>query len=299
MRKLLNPEIALGFSIATVLWIGALGWQASYAPTDSEKRQCEESATKSDHKTEECKTLWQRTTTDPVAFFTFWLVVSTLGLSVSTVLLWIAGEKQFDFLTRNATEQSIDTKNSIAEAARSASAMEGVAEGIAISSKAAQESVTTLKERTAMQMRAYVAVLVGAAIYQERERGLRFEARPLIVNTGHTPAHNLGFQAAAKIMAIPLADDFDFPIQEQRIGAAMLGPQQNFTMKVIVPDFVDDEEVAAIKQGDEKALCVWGLVTYTDAFGEPRETRFSQMVFWLRDDSGITGHYTQQHNEAT
>jgi hypothetical protein len=100
-------------------------------------------------------------------------------------------------------------------------------------------------------------------------------------------------------MSIPVADDFDFPIPEQRIGAAMLGPQQNFTMKVIAPDYVDDEEIAAIKRGDGKALCVWGLVTYTDAFGEPRQTRFSQILFWLRDDSAITGQYTQQHNEAT
>jgi hypothetical protein len=94
MRKALNPEIALGFLIATALWIGVLGWQASYAPTDSEKRQCEETARKSGHKTEECKTLWEKTTTDPVAFFTFWLVIFTGVLGASTVLLWRAGVRQ-------------------------------------------------------------------------------------------------------------------------------------------------------------------------------------------------------------
>jgi hypothetical protein len=31
---------------------------------------------------------WEKATTDPVAFFTFWLVISTVGLGVSTVLLW-------------------------------------------------------------------------------------------------------------------------------------------------------------------------------------------------------------------
>jgi hypothetical protein len=71
-----------------------LGWQASYAPTDSEKRQCEESATKTGHKAEDCKTLWERTTSDPVAFFTFWLVVFTGGLGISTILLWRAGVRQ-------------------------------------------------------------------------------------------------------------------------------------------------------------------------------------------------------------
>src|ERR1700732_188097 len=69
MRRLLNPEIALGFLAATVLWIGVLGWRASYAPTDSEKRQCEETARNGGFKAEECKSIWERTTTDPVAFF--------------------------------------------------------------------------------------------------------------------------------------------------------------------------------------------------------------------------------------
>jgi hypothetical protein len=100
MRRRLNPEIALGFLLATVLWIGALGWQASYAPTDGEKRQCEEAATKSGHKTEECKTLWERTTTDPVAFFTFVLSISTVGLWIVT---WQSGKRQ----SRDMTE-SID-----------------------------------------------------------------------------------------------------------------------------------------------------------------------------------------------
>jgi hypothetical protein len=94
MKRWLNPEIVLGFLIATVLWIVVLGWQASYAPTDSEKRQCEEAATKEGRKAEECKTFWEKTTTDPVAFFTLWLVVFTGGLTVSTILLWRAGERQ-------------------------------------------------------------------------------------------------------------------------------------------------------------------------------------------------------------
>src|SRR6202035_1420727 len=59
MKRLLNPELALGFLIATLLWIGVLGWQASYAPTNSEKRQCEETARKSGHRSEECKSVWE------------------------------------------------------------------------------------------------------------------------------------------------------------------------------------------------------------------------------------------------
>jgi hypothetical protein len=105
MRRLLNPEVALGFLLATLLWIGVLGWQASYAPTDSEKRQCEESAAKTGHKAEECKTLWERTTSDPVAFFTFWLVVFTGGLGGCTIMLWLAGERQLRHAETTAKRQ--------------------------------------------------------------------------------------------------------------------------------------------------------------------------------------------------
>jgi hypothetical protein len=122
MRKLLNPELALGFLIATILWIGVLGWQASHAPTDSEKRQCEESAAKSGHKTEECKSIWEKTTTDPVAFFTFWLVIFTGALGVSTVMLWRAGEKQIKLSAETAAAQSRDMSESIEAAKRSADA---------------------------------------------------------------------------------------------------------------------------------------------------------------------------------
>ena len=106
MWKALNPQIALGFLLATVLWIGVLGWQASYAPTDSEKRRCEEIATRSGGKAEDCKSLWDKTTTDPVAFFTLWLSISTIGLWIVT---W-----------RASVSQARDMKDSIAAAEKSA-----------------------------------------------------------------------------------------------------------------------------------------------------------------------------------
>ena len=66
LRKLLrfaNPEIALGFVVAPIFWLGILGWQAAYAPSEVEKRQCEDSAYKTGFKKEEYKTVWERTTT--------------------------------------------------------------------------------------------------------------------------------------------------------------------------------------------------------------------------------------------
>jgi hypothetical protein len=94
MRKTLNPEISLGFLAATVLWIGVLGWQASYAPTEIERQKCYAAAHEAGHKSEECKTFWERTTTDPVAFFTLVLAISTVGLWGATIFLYRAGERQ-------------------------------------------------------------------------------------------------------------------------------------------------------------------------------------------------------------
>jgi hypothetical protein len=90
MLKWLNPEIALGVLLATVLWTGVLGWQAAYAPTEREKQECYEAAKKSGHKTEECKTIWERTTSDPVALFTFGIFIFTAVLGISTMFLWSA-----------------------------------------------------------------------------------------------------------------------------------------------------------------------------------------------------------------
>jgi hypothetical protein len=91
MGKWINPEIALGFLLASMFWACVLGWQAAYAPTERIKNECYEAAQKSGHKTEECKSLWERTTSDPVALFTFVLSVSTIGLWAVT---WRSGVRQ-------------------------------------------------------------------------------------------------------------------------------------------------------------------------------------------------------------
>src|SRR5439155_17726172 len=79
---------------ASIFWACVLGWQASYAPTEIEKQACYQAAEKSGHKIEECKTWWERATTDPVAVFTLVLAFSTIGLWIATVGLYLAGEGQ-------------------------------------------------------------------------------------------------------------------------------------------------------------------------------------------------------------
>lgn len=92
-QMLRRPEIILGFLIATIFWIGVLGWTTSYSTIEQTKQTCSESAEKIGRDYAERKTFWERTTSDPIATFTLVLAVSTVGLWVATIGLYISGEK--------------------------------------------------------------------------------------------------------------------------------------------------------------------------------------------------------------
>jgi hypothetical protein len=95
LDKFCIPEIVLGALFGAALTGGIWGWTDSYALTDRQKQECYEAAQKSGQKSDECKTFWERTTSDPVAFFTLVLAFSTIGLWVVTIGLYLAGERQF------------------------------------------------------------------------------------------------------------------------------------------------------------------------------------------------------------
>jgi hypothetical protein len=251
MRKALNPEIALGFLAATVLWIGILGWQASYAPTDSEKRQCEETAAKPGHKSEECKTLWERTTSDPVAFFTFWLVVSTIGLGVSTVLLWRAGEKQYRHARIAGIRQSRDMRESLRVAEKSADV------GLA--------AIHLSEETAERQLRAYITP-AGAVIFA---RGTDCRLHIKFVNSGQTPAYK--FQCWYNFAVRPLAGAPPFDNVGTPVGGSVIGAGD---FNHIIRDFaITPAQKEAITDG-LLGIFVWGRVTYQDAFRNSRFLHF-------------------------
>jgi hypothetical protein len=252
--KRLNPEIALGFLIATVLWIGVLGWQASYAPTDSEKRQCEESATKTGHKTEECKTLWERTTTDPVAFFTFWLVVFTGGLGVSTVMLWRAGERQIELARETSTAQSRDMQASI---------------------RAAQDAARSAAE-SAYSERAWVShhgFEKGSAIDPVID-GIHYPegivAIPIWKNTGRSPAIRASVYTASAVTP-PDAPVPMFVWDEESQRAGVLG--QNLLV-VGNARLIAGDELAQL-QNRELSWYIYSKATYRTIF-EPNIVRVSE-----------------------
>jgi hypothetical protein len=177
--------------------------------------------------------------------------------------------------------------------------MEEVAKHIAVSAQAALESVAAVKERTAAQMRAYLSVNIGGAIYQEREKNIRFEAKPAIINNGFTPAYRVRYRAKAAIRTTPFPADFDYLLAPRiEEGGGVIGSQQTFVMSAIVDDYIPDEDVGDIKVGHKGSLQVWGLVEYDDIFGDHHETEFSQNLIWL-PNGNIYGWQLAAYGNAT
>ena len=199
-----------------------------------------------------------------------------------------------------STQQTKDMKESIAQSTRAANAMEKSANAATVGSQAAARSVELISK----QMRAYLSVRINDGFYQDRAANLRFEVKPMLINTGLTPAQRVSYSAKADVLPFPLADEFVFPaLEKPRSIFGLLAPQQNMIMNAMVQgDFFEDGEVEDIKRGRGKRLYIWGTVLYEDVFGEQRYTNFAHSIIWLHLKDGkepIIGHYVDRHNEAT
>ena len=167
--------------------------------------------------------------------------------------------------------------------------------------EAAEASVETGKDTAKRQLRAYLNVVVGIGVYQERDKNLKFEGKPLLLNAGQTPAHKVRFRVKAAILPAPLPKETI--LQGTKTGKdtdeGFLGAQQNATISGLVEDFCDDSEVEGIKTATGgKGLYVWGTVTYEDIFGDAHYTRFCQQLLWLPDGK-VYGFYVPGKNKAT
>jgi hypothetical protein len=167
-----------------------------------------------------------------------------------------------------------------------------------LATAAGANTVASMREQ-----RAYLTVIIGQAVYQERRpdgKGgdLRFQCNPVVLNTGKTPAKRLKFKARAGIFALPLPKETHLPEGfDDDTGENILGPQQNATVIAILDGFCQDSEVKSIKEGGgNRGLYVWGLITYEDVFGEAHYTRFCQHIYWDLKNN-VRGHYIPGRND--
>ena len=176
----------------------------------------------------------------------------------------------------------------IGEAARAATAMETIANKIEAGNQ--------------MIMRAYVTAVIGTAVFQQRREGqtdLKFEGKVQVSNTGNSAARKVRIRKRAAVLPNPVPGDFDFSLPEDVSDStyASMGAHQSYVISSIVPDFVPDAEVAAIKEGNRQALVMWGTITYEDIFGKSHQTKFAHLLTWLPNAS-VWGIYIPSQNDT-
>jgi len=230
------------------------------------------------------------------------LVAFTGFLWWSTRRLWLETKR----LAEASNQQSTDMRDSIAQAGRSATAMEGVAESMAANVETIKTSVEINREIadrqkliTELQTRAYLSVSFGSVV-EQNAAGLRYEPKMLLINNGNTPAYNVRYRAAADVLPFPLPAGFGFPLNHGApvTSAGMLGPRQNFIISAIVPNMVHARDVAEITTGVTKRLYIWGIIEYQDCFQIDRVVRFSQWILFLGSGQYMALN-TAGHNDAT
>jgi hypothetical protein len=228
-----------------------------------------------------------------IAHSTVALAIVTFLLAVFTGCLWWSTYKLGRDAKSVSDRQAADTLRSLAIAADTTAALREVTD-------ATRNNTALLQPMLQKQMRAYLSVNFGGAIYQDER--LRFAATPVIENTGLSPAQNVSFRATAGILDVERAAQMDFPLGEIRRNDATLHPRQSFTINVIVPDRYADDDAAAIMRGDQRGLFVWGAVVYDDVYGEAHETKFCHRFVFFPDAEGKirqSGFYNTTHNSST
>ena len=224
----------------------------------------------------------------------WWLVWVTLCLAGITAIL-----ARYTAKLWGATKSLAEDAKQVAE--RQAGEMQKSLRIAQESADAAKKMAVTMDDTAKRQLRAYLSVMVGTALYQDRAQGRKFKGMPRVVNIGQTPAHKVAYRSSAAIMPRELPVDFTFPLPDEPSGSGVLGPHQTFDMGRAIDDFCPDAEVGDIKIGKGKILHIWGIVTYTDVFGHDWNTKFCQSFIFGNDgkEEQVFGFYNERHNDAT
>jgi hypothetical protein len=171
-----------------------------------------------------------------------------------------------------------------------------------------KETIGVMHDTSERQLRAYLCVLAGAegsTIEQNEERNSRLEIKPIINNSGQTPAYNVNYRARATICDVPLPRDFTFPLAAQvaEASSAVIGANQSQFMVIGADNMYGPTELTAIKApsvagSPTRRLVVYGIVNYTDAFKKPQYTNFCFYILWGSKGVPVTMTYSR-HTDAS
>jgi len=147
------------------------------------------------------------------------------------------------------------------------------------------------------QLRAYITTTPGECYRQGGVRGLRFECRPLILNTGQTPAYKVGAISNIKFLSIDEAKTFDFNLPPGDLTVTTLGPSQSRFTQVIMDGRLSKQELRQFRRGTHR-LFVYGKISYRDAFGRGRYTHYCYVIGWWNKRHAAMWHHTNRHNDS-
>jgi hypothetical protein len=260
MLRWVDPKIAIGFLAATLFWICALGWQASYAPTERQKQECQDAAKAGGPKAEECKSFWERTTSDPVAFYTLGVFIFTGVLGISTIFLWQ--------VTRTAADAGKVSADALMNAERAHVMLESV-------------QVVGIDE---------IAI---SASPQEGKIYIVYRMR----NYGRTPAwtKNVTFQTQLNdtdksgLARPPIYDN-----PTETLANYAIPPEGYYDTfdKFEIQNFLLSRDDARAIMASKKFLFIFGFVEYVDVF-EPEKRHISRFAYCYR----FTVHKTPWYND--
>lgn len=208
------------------------------------------------------KSLWQETTADPIALFTFWIAVLTGVLAFSTIGLWVTA-------IRGGRTQARDVRQSLHLAKRSLRATETAANA---ARKSAEISAASRKS-SEQQLRAYLSVTPH---FQGEEIDKRAPHYAITIkNRGRTPAYQVRGWTDGVLADYPLADSL--PSTKKPPGPIRtLSPDAEEQINGFFGNPLSLQDAHRVMDGSLRYF-FWGEVTYVDAFKIPRRVRFRYM----------------------
>lgn len=172
--------------------------------------------------------------------------------------------------------------------------------------KATRRLVIAAGNTAKWQLRAYVGVYqISVADF---ESGQPSTIQIHATNYGKTPAHKTAITGAIDIFPWPLPEAHELPEIPSPGAASVLFPTAQLDFPARPTREFTPAELDAACEGKTKRFYCFGVVTYIDAFTEPRETHFcvslsgGENLIKLRKGGkpdGLRFEIAHQHNRAT
>jgi hypothetical protein len=205
------------------------------------------------------------------------IVLATIAIAWFTFTLWKATEGLFAM----SKTQAIDMRESLRISRESADS--------------AKKTVETMRDTAEKQLRAYISIeksqIISVPILLSNRN---FKIAVFAKNYGQTPAYDLTFSANVTVtnpinMVLPAAIDMPMP--------SIVGPTA-YTTRVLNTAALTRAEIDDCRSM-KKCLCVYGEISYRDAFNETRHTSYRFVLGGSAgfDSEGVMA-YAAEGNDA-